>query len=32
MQIGTTGPQRNDMKRSTLGVKRSKVKITRGQK
>ena len=30
MQIGTSGPRDNDMKRRILGVRRSKVKVTRG--
>jgi len=32
MPIGTNGPQGSGMKRSTMGVKRSKVKVTRGQR
>ena len=32
MPIGSNGPQGSGMKRSTMGVKRSKVKVTRGQR
>jgi len=31
LQIGTNGLRSKKMKRSTLGVKRSKVKVTRGR-
>ena len=31
LQIGTSGPQGKDMKRSTLRVRTPKLKVTRGQ-
>jgi len=32
MQIGTSGPWGNNMRRSTLGDRRSKIEVTEGQR